>query len=407
MLYLKLAVRNLMRNKRRTFIAGSAIGIGLAALILMDAVMIGMEHNLVASATESLLGEGQIHARGYRENLAVEEAVVDGDGMMAALGQDTLIAAYTRRAMAFAMITSPANLSAVTMIGIDPTTEPALSLVDEAVIEGSYLQGNNPRDILIGSKLAEILETRIGARVVLTTAQAHTGDLAQEMFRVSGIYHFNVDAMDRSMVFIRLPQAQTMLGLGDDFHEIAMTFSDGSYGRNKQSPVWQHYSQNGNEAVSWTTILPEIEALFELSKVGLYVGGLILFAVVSLGIVNTLFMSLYERMFEFGVLRAVGTRAIAMARLILLEAGALALLSIILGSILGLVLTGLFSHYGIDYTGIEFSGVTFREMLYPALTLDQFVVYPCGLFVFTLLVGLYPAAYAARMKPAEAMRRSF
>jgi lipoprotein-releasing system permease protein len=406
-LYLKLAIRNLLRNKRRTLIAGTAIGIGLAALIFTDALMIGMERNMVASATESFMGEGQIHREGFRESFAVEKTIVNQKEVVAQLKQDKLISRFTRRVLSFAMITSPANLSAVSMVGIDPVSERYLSQIDEAIISGNYFEGDNRRDIVIGSKLAEILEVDIGSRVVLTVAQAYSGDLSKELFRVSGIYHFNVKEMDRAMAFVRLPQAQQMLGLGDEVHEIVLRLSDGSLGRDLSLPVWERYSQNGNEAVSWTVLLPEVEAAFELSGFATWLIGLILFGVVALGIINTLFMSLHERMFEFGVLRAVGTRAFAMARLILLEAGALAALSIILGAILGFLVTYLTMKIGINYTGIEFSGVTFRELLYPVLKIKQFIVYPLAVFVFTTLAGLYPAVFAAKLTPAKAMRRSF
>lgn len=406
-LYLKLAVRNLFRNKRRTFIAGTAIGIGLAALIFTDALIIGMEENMVASATETFLGDGQIHRAGFRESFAVESTIADQAEVIEQLKRESVVSRFTRRIMSFAMITSPSNFSSVNMVGIDPSSERYLSQIDEAITAGSYFAGNGKHDILIGSKLAEILEVGIGSRVVLTVAQAYSGDLSQEMFRVSGIYHFNVQEMDRSMVFVRLSQAQQMLGLGDGIHEIALRFADPGHGRDQSLPFWNRYSQHGNEAVSWTVLLPELEAAFELSHFMTWIVGLILFGVVALGIINTLFMSLHERMFEFGVLRAVGTRSSAMARLIIFEAGALAGLSIILGTVLGFLVTSITAKIGIDYTGIEFSGVTFRELLYPVLQADQFVIYPLAVFLFTVLMGLYPALFAAKMSPAKAMRRSF
>ena len=309
--------------------------------------------------------------------------------------------------MSFAMVTSPANFSSVSMFGVDPETEPHLSQIDEAITDGKYFAGDNERDVIIGSKLAELLEVGIGGRIVITVAQAETGDLSQEMFRVSGIFHFNIQEMDRSMVFVRLPVAQKMLGLRGGIHQIAIRFTDDRVGRNGDHPFWEQYSRGENEALAWTELMPLLATSIEISQFATYMLGLILFAVVALGIVNTLFMSLHERMFEFGVLRAVGTRPFAMGRLILFEAGALAAVSIVLGAILGLIATYIVMKTGIDYTGIEFAGVTFRKLLYPVLQASQFLIYPAAVFVFTLVVALYPAIYAGRMKPTEAMRRSF
>jgi ABC-type antimicrobial peptide transport system permease subunit len=198
-----------------------------------------------------------------------------------------------------------------------------------------------------------------------------------------------------------------MLGLGSNIHEIALIFSDSQYARDKTNPFWQEYSVQDNEALSWTELLPQLEGALELSQFSTFIVGIVLFGVVALGIINTLFMSLHERIFEFGVLRAVGTRPGVLAMLILFEAGALAILSIVIGSVLGYIITYVPAQTGIDYVGIEIVGVTFRELLYPVIQIRQFLIYPVVVFFLTIVVGVYPAVYAARIQPAEAMRRSF
>ena len=115
-------------------------------------------------------------------------------------------------------------------------------------------------------------------------------------------------------------------------------------------------------------------------------------------------MSLHERMFEFGVLRAVGTRPSRMAVMVLMEAAVLSAVSIVVGAILGIVVCRVVSHYGIDYGGIEYAGVTFQEPLRAILRVRQFVVYPAWVFVCCVVAGLYPAIYAARMAPSGAMK---
>jgi len=401
-----MAIRNVLRNKRRTFIAGSAIGIGLAALIFVDALVVGMETNMIGSATESFMGEAQIHRDGYRESYDVDQTIIHADSLATRLKDDNRVEAFTTRVMSFAMITSPSGLSSVSMVGVNPETERYLSRIDEAIIEGEYFEGESARNILIGDDLADLLESEIGSRIVLTVSQSGTGDLSQEMFRVSGIFHFNIKEMDRGMVFIRQERAQKMLGLENRIHEIAIKFEDRSLSQNNDIDFWNIYSEYGNEAVSWTVLMPELKTALQLSSFSTAIVGVILFAVVALGIINTLFMSLHERMFEFGVLRAIGTRPFAMGRLIVIEAAALAVIASIIGILLGFTVTAILSRVGIDYTGIEFSGVTFTELLYPELQLSQFVFYPITVYIFTVLSSLYPAVYAAKLSPSDAMRRS-
>ena len=407
LILVKLAWRNLFRNKRRTIIASIAIGIGLAALIFTDALWVGMERNMVETATASFLGDGQIHRAGFREAQAAEMTINELGKVVGDLSQEAIVGRFSLRTFAFGMITSAANVSAISLVGVQPPTERPLTQIDDAITEGAYFEGDQNRDIVIGAKLAELLEVTLGNRVVVTLAQSESGDLSQEMFRISGIYRFGDEAMEGAMAFVRLAKAQEMLAIGSEVHEIAIKFTDAKYGQDKTSTFWDRYSQHGNEALSWTEILPQLQAAFEMSKFSKYILGVVLFGVVVFGIINTLFMSLYERMFEFGVLRAVGTRPLGMARLILFEAGALAIVSIVLGTILGFALTWIFRLIGIDYTGIEMMGVTIRDLIYPVMRIEPFILYSIWVFIFTIITGLYPARYAAKIAPAVAMRRSF
>lgn len=403
----KLAWRNIFRNKRRTLIASIAIGIGLTALIFIDAFMIGMAETMIRTATASFLGDAQIHHEGFRDTQEVSLTIQALDKVTENLAKEDIVEHWTQRTLAFGMITSPASVSAINLVGVHPPTEKFLSLIDDAITDGVYFEGDNSRDIVIGAKLAEILEIGLGDRVVVTVAQTESGDLSQEMFRVSGIYRFVGEEMNSGMAFVRIEKAQEMLAIGNRAHEIAIKFTSLVYTQDPDLAFWKTYSEHGNEALSWTELMSQLTVVLEMTKYSKYIMGVILFGVVIFGIINTLFMSLYERMFEFGVLRAVGTRPFGMARIILFEAGALAIVSIGLGSVLGFLVTALLAHTGIDYTGIEMMGVTMQEFIYPVLEVQQFIIYPISVFVFTIIAGLYPAWHVAKMAPVDAMRRSF
>ena len=402
----RLAWRNIFRNKRRTIIAGIAIGVGLASLIFEDALIQGMKRDLIRSATAAYMGEGQIHREGFRLSQNVDETINTPDRVLAALEKEPNVAAFAPRAESFGMITSPVNVSSVMVVGVDPARERGVSRIAASVREGEFFSGRSPRDVVIGSKLAETLETALGDRVVITVAQARSGDLAQDLFRVSGIYHFGIKEMDEGFAFIRLAKAQAMLGIDGGIHEIAIQFKSFAFATEKDNPFWGEFSTGGNEAVSWAVLFPQLSGVLKMVWISLAFMAVILFGIVAFGIINTLFMSLYERFFEFGVLRAVGTRSSGVRRLIVFEAGALAVLSIAMGAVLGFAVTFAMSKIGIDYRGIEFAGTAFENLLFPMLSARQFIVYPLAVFLFTVLVGLYPARTAGKMKIAEALRKS-
>jgi len=404
--YIKLAWRNVLRNKRRTLIAGIAIGIGLACLIFYDGLIIGMEEVAIRSATDTFLGEAQIHRQGYRNSREASLMINDPSGFLKDLSVHPAVKAASPRSLAMGMITSPANVNAVMLLGIDPAQEAAVSKIDDAIRQGDFFDGDSPRDIVIGSELADILEAGLGDRVVITVSAVGTGELSQEMFRVSGIYHFSIKEMDGGMAFIRLPVAQRLLGVGDGLQEIAIKFNELKFASQNDLSFWKTFSRDGNEAVSWEELLPQLKTIFEMTGAFRAILAFLLVIVVIFGIINTLFMSLYERLFEFGVLRAVGTRPRGVFKLMLAESGSLGLISAAIGVALALIIMWIVTQTGIDYRGIEFAGTTFQDLLYPVMKLYQFIIYPVGLMVFTLLVGLYPATVASRMSITDAIRRS-
>ncbi len=406
-LLLKLAWRNSLRNKRRTFLAGLAIGAGLAALIYSDAMIIGMGECMVKTATDTFLGQGQIHLKGFRNTFEAEKVINHSQEILQQLEHEPGIKNFAPRTMALAMLTSPANIADIALFGIEAALEGPISKIDEAIIKGEYLSPGDKNKILVGSKLAERLEVDMGDRVVVTVAQAGTGELSQEMFRVGGIFQLSMNEIDDMMTFIPLAQAQALLALENNIHEIVFNFKDVDFTHDSFLEFWEKYSRKGNEALSWKEILPELEGALYWSQYSIAIISVILFTIIALGIMNTLFMSLYERMFEFGVLRAVGTRPLRMAMMIVSEAGILAIISILLGDIIGLLFIKYYAVHGISYVGIEFGGITFSEPIYPVLKISQFIKYPIYLFLFTLLVSLYPAIYAARITPTEAMKRSY
>jgi ABC-type lipoprotein release transport system permease subunit len=403
---LKLAWRNIFRNKRRTLLSGLAVGMGLASMIFIFGIYDGMLKSMIRTATASFLGEGQIHAEGFRDTNEVELTIGDFSRVMDSLEEEEIIESFTPRTLSIGMLTSPSDVATALVYGIDPLREPPMSLLDEALLEGEYIGADDIRGILVGSKAADNLEIGIGDRVVLTVAQSETGDLSQELFRIRGIFHYNIKEADSSMMYIHIDKAREMLGIGQSAHEIALKFTDIELAGDRSLPLWSRYSEGGNEAIGWNDIVPQLDSVVDMTDLGAYIVGVLVFCIVALTIMNTLFMSLYERMYEFGVLRAIGTRPLSMASLIMLEALLLGVVSSIIGAALGFCLTGYFALSGIDYRGIEFASVTFTELLYPTIIPRHYITVPLLILSFAGIAALYPAWFAASLRPADTMRRS-
>lgn len=402
---LKLAWRNLWRNRTRTWLSALVIAIGLVAMIFMDTMMVGMNTNMVKNATDSLMGHAQMHALGFRDEQDVKLTINDLDQALLQLEKHPDLKARSLRIVTQSMLSSSGGGEPVFSLGVDPEEEQLLSKFDEAIIEGEYLDSVSGQKLILGWKLAEKLELGLGDRLVLTAADAESGEMVQELFRLSGIFKTGEEKMDASMVLVARKTLQSMLKLEGRIHQIALRYSKLTQDGTPVNTLKKPDDSSKNELLLWTELMPSLYMISQMTDLSMAIMGTILFLIIALGITNTLLMGLYERMFEFGVIKSIGTTPWQAARIMFFEAVCLGFVSIIVGLILALFVTALFANYGIDYIGIEFSGVTFQEKIYPSYKWSRLVLYPFLSLGFTLLASLYPAFKLWKMLPVEALRK--
>jgi ABC-type lipoprotein release transport system permease subunit len=372
----------------------------------VDAYVVGMKDTMIASATSSFLGHAQIHREGFQDSQDVKLTIVRAGRLIEGLRNDPNVERFSERTLSYGTISAPADIASVVVYGIEPESEKALSKVDESLIHGSYLEGGQSDEALIGQELAERLEAEVGDRIVITVSQAGSGELSQTLFRVQGIFRMHVQEIDAGAVFVPLSSAQIMLGIEQGIHEVAIRFGRTRYATEQGERFSSEYSRFGNVAETWPQLVPQIKYVLEMTDISIAITVILVFAVIVFGIINTMFMALYERTFEFGVLRAEGTRPSRLRNLIVFEAGSLALYAAALGLILGAAVTLISSFTGLDLTGVEFAGTTFTSRIYPVFSVRQFTLYPLLVLGFTCLVSLYPAGHAARMSVAGALQRA-
>jgi len=382
------------------------IAFSLSALILTDGIMRGMLTLMVESITETLVGEAQIHKVGYRENQDVDLYIENSDEIERALSQDETIRAYAPRVMSGGMISSSYNVSAGMFYGIDAELEPSVSRIKTAMVKGDYLSGKES-EILIGHSMADLLEVETGDRIVLTLSEANTGELAQALFRISGIFNFGIRQIDDNLVFINIDASRNLLGLeSHQSHEIAIQFIDRDLAKNPETPVFKSFNNQELEALGWLDLNKEIGLIIEMSGFASLIVGGILFLLASLGVINSMFMSIYERIYEFGVFKAIGSRPSSLSRLILCEATLLALISCVFGMLLGFIVGSLTETYGIPMGEIEFSGVNMSNNILSEFHSSQFTQFPLFVVLLTVLAAIYPARFASKIVPSEALQRS-
>ena len=406
MLTFKLAIRNLFRNTRRTTLTAILISFSLIALIMADGLILGMKDLLVSSLTKNLVGEAQLHRKGFRDNFDVDLYFTGTDDLVADLRGRPEVTEVASRVLSGGMVSSSYNVATGMVFGIDAEAETRIGNIKKAIIEGQYLTGERG-EIMLGRPMAELLEVSLGDRIVITLSEADGGDLSQALFRVSGIYYFGLREIDHNTVFINADQARQAVGISADAsHELVMVFEDLSVSREKTSTVFDDFNNEQLELKSWMELNEDIATMLELSGLSTLVIGSILFLLASLGVINSMFMSIYERLYEFGVARAIGTTPWQLAQLILCEALLLGIGSCLFGGVIGYGLISYTTLHGLPLGEFEMSGIALSGNIATQMQLSQFTELPFYIILLTLVAALYPARFASKIVPTEALSRS-
>ena len=406
MLPFKLAIRNLFRNTRRTILTAILISFSLMALIMADGLMLGMKDLLVSSLTKNLVGEAQLHRKGFRDNFDVDLYFTGTDDLVAGLRGRPEVTEVASRVLSGGMVSSSYNVATGMVFGIDAEAEARIGNIKKAIIEGQYLTGERG-EIMLGRPMAELLEVSLGDRIVITLSEADGGDLSQALFRVSGIYYFGLREIDHNTVFINADQARQAVGISADAsHELVMVFEDSSVSREKTSTVFDDFNNEQLELKSWMELNEDIATMLELPDLSTLIIGFILFLLASLGVINSMFMSIYERLYEFGVARAIGTTPWQLAQLILCEALLLGIGSCLFGGVIGYGLISYTTLHGLPLGEFEMSGIALSGNIATQMQLSQFTELPFYIILLTLVAALYPARFASKIVPTEALSRS-
>ena len=317
-----------------------AIAIGLCAIIFVDGFMVGIKDSMIKTSTETYLGHAQIHSSGYLDSPDSENIINDKDRIVDLLKKDSNVSAYSERVISEGMITSPTNMLNVQIVGITPEQESKVSKLSKTIVEGEDLQSEV--DILIGKKLAEKLDTRVGEKIVLTAPIPGTDELSQELYRVKGLFSLENNAQDLGYVFVPRQRLNESLGIDNGIHEIAIRYNNTlAYTEQPIENKWSDLVGSNNEYKKWQALIPGILSILEMSSYSVGIVGFLLLVTVLITILNNLFMSIFDRIYEFGVMQAVGTRKKTVFIMIVVEAIWLSIASSAIGIIISIIVGAL------------------------------------------------------------------
>jgi len=312
-----LAWRNLWRNHRRTLIMLSAITVGVWAMIFMTALMRGMVDDMLLNGIRNLPGEVQIHHPEYRDDPSINNSIEMPDEKLLKALQSPEVKAWTNRVRVPAVISSERDSRGITLLGVEPASEVQLGFDLDSITEGRFLNDSNDSGIVIGAKMAERLETRLGKRIVIMS-QDPENNIADRGFRIIGIYKAKMESLEEMYVYAGLGTVQKLLNLENKISEIAITGDDYRH-------VEDWFAVINKAAGDKLQTLPWYQADTYLSTMLTTMDGFVLiwiivvFLALSFGLVNTLIMAVFERIREIGLMQALGMRPSLILYQILIE----------------------------------------------------------------------------------------
>ena len=400
---LKIAWRNIWRNKLRSGVVITSIVLGIWAGLFVIALSAGLNEQRKVSVIENSISHVQYHHPEFLKDRNAKYVIDDIESVEASIQKDSTVLNYTKRSLVNGMASSARGGNGVVISGIDPEMEARVTTIGEKVVDGAFLSDEGRFPVYIGQALAEKMNVHVRSKIVLTFQDSES-EIVAGAFRVAGIYKTVSKKYDEMNVFVRLSDLEKLLHTDNGVNEVAVLLHDFEV-----IPPFverQRSSYPELKIEPWDEISPELGYADEMMEIFLYLFLGILLAALSFGIVNTMLMAVLERTRELGMLMSVGMNKARIFAMITFETIAIALAGGPLGILMAWLTIFYFQSAGLDLSfyaqGLEEFGID--PIVYPYLEFQYYWSLAIMVVIMAILASIYPARKALKMNPAQAVR---
>lgn len=401
---IKLAWRNIWRNRRRTIITVASIFFGVLLSTFMTSMQEGTYSKMIDNVVSFYTGYIQIHHPEYWDNKTIDYTFAPTDSLEQILNNDPNITSYVPRLESFSLMSYGNNTKGAALIGIDPEKEDQMSNLSHWVEKGSYLKPGG-HGILLAVNLAKNLGVDINDTLVLIS-QGYHGASAAALFTVRGILKFPSPTMNNLGGYIDLKAAQDFFSVPNKYTSLVVMVNDYS----KVNQTKHHLvSELGNkyEIMTWDEMDPLTKNMIDADRSGGYITKAILYGLVGFGIFGTVIMMMAERRKEMGIMVAIGMQKSQLSKILFYETTLIGLVGVLAGFIVSLPLISYLVFHPIPLTGetakaYEQFGI--EAAMYFSAKWFVFARQLLIIFALTLTVYLYPLVKTYKLKLTKALR---
>jgi ABC-type lipoprotein release transport system permease subunit len=398
----KMAMRNVGRNRRRTAVTVAAMSLALAVMILYSGLVTGFIRANERNLLDLELGEVQVYAEGYKDNPSIYKRIVETEDLIARLEAQGFKA--SARLLAAGLAAAGDTSAGVSFIGVDVDRDATVSRIFENVSRGEWLDPAAPGEVVIGRKLARNLNVDLGAELVVLS-QGADGSMANEIYKVRGILKGITDSVDRSGFFMTEEAFRELMVFTEGTHQVIVRKPDNL--DLNASLLRVRELAPGEDVRSWRQLFPTLASVMDSSQGMMYVMFVIVYIAIGILILNAMLMAVFERIREFGVLKAIGVGPGGVVWLIFIESMIQTGLAVVAGVAVAIPGSMYLSRVGIDLTslgGFSIHGIAWDPIWRAEMDANTWVGPIVTMTIIVVIAVIYPAIKAALIQPVRAIQ---
>lgn len=403
---LKLAWRNIGRNRRRTAITIAAVAFATLIAIATRGLQLGTYKVTIDSTTSLFTGYMQIQKPGFKKNPSLRKSFTLSHALKEALHSTPYVKAYAPRIYADGLVALGEKSFGIGIFGISPEMEQKVTTITNKLSSGRFFGSDSSLDIVVGETLFKNLGATLGDQVVILS-QAFDGTMGNMRFRIVGTIKTGAKDIDRSSIFMGLRTSQELLSMGNRISVVSISMTDGGKLNEAKKALAKRVEPLNLVCLSWDEILPELKNSIDFDNISGALTVAILVVVVAFGILNTVLMSVTERFREFGILLSIGMPNGKLALMVLAEGVLIAMIGIAIGVVAAIGVNYYFEQNPITFSGKmaslyeEYGFIpVMKSTLEPKIFLRSSLV----ILLISLIAVAYPVLKVKHLMPLKGIR---